>query len=997
MNAERPEGTFAALLRQYRLAAGLTQEALAERARLSERGIADLERGVRRSPRPETVTMLAEALALSATERAAFMAAARRAPAPDRGRARVLSSAPLIAPVAPSDVPLVGRVRELALLERHLAGQGPPVLLLAGEPGIGKSRLLHEAELRAAGQGWRVLHGGCQRHGGQEPYAPLLQAIERQMQRLVSSELRTALQGCAWLVRLLPELADGPIPPLPGWTATVEQERRLMHGAVARFLDNVGGPAGTLLLLDDLQWAGPEAFALLGELVGRGDGARRRVIGTYRDTETTPDSPLSGWLADLARDGLATLRTLQPLAAEEAAHLLDDLMGDAEGAVRERVLGRSGGVPFFLVSCAQALKLDEDDAVPWDVRQSVRQRVVALAEEARAILEMAAVSGRVVPYALLATLAGDSEPAVSAALDAACRLRLLEEEPGAPAYRFSHDLIREVVEGDLGLARRTLLHRRIAEALETGSGEPAAEEVAFHYAQTPEHARAFHWLERAGDRAAAIYSMETALGHYRAARERLVAAGGVAEALAGLDEKVGAALMTLGRYDEARAVLDTAAETYRAAQDLEGVRRTLARIAEAYVNTWANAAGLARLVPLLEELESAQATPGLAALHVGLADLFSWSWMPKEQLESAARAEELARAVGEGRLLAAALERRTEALLKLDRLEEALPVALDACAVAEATGDIEQLWRALDDVARIHSALGDIAAGRPYFERALSAAEQSGSPFAIAVVLTQAGWIAAHYGGDWDRAVALWDRVVAVNRQVGPHGWSVPPALLLGHLTLLRGQREAGLRYLEEGLSLAIPLSGLWAPRWAGWIRAEQEIRDGDPAAARDRLVPLLDRPEAEEGEELQVAHLLPTLALAYLELDEVAQAAERAREAVRRLGAAAAHNSRAYPDERFRLVDALRVQALVLVRQEAVAEARATLEETLSLARGLPYPYGEACVLQAYGTLHVAVGEPQQAQEHLEAALVISRLLGARPNLEQIERQLADLGVPIV
>src|SRR5207302_11453645 len=159
--------------------------------------------------------------------------------------------------------PLVGRGRELALVERHLAGEGAPLLLFAGEPGIGKSRLLREAGRRAASHGLRVLEGGCQRRDGQESFAPLLAAIKRYLSTRTPAELRADLRGCAWLVRLLPELADGPIEPLPAWTVSPDQERRLVFAAVRRFLANVAGPAGTLLVLDDLQWAGADALDLV--------------------------------------------------------------------------------------------------------------------------------------------------------------------------------------------------------------------------------------------------------------------------------------------------------------------------------------------------------------------------------------------------------------------------------------------------------------------------------------------------------------------------------------------------------------------------------------------------------------------------------------------------------------------------------------------------------------------------------------------------------------
>src|SRR5207237_2343845 len=132
------------------------------------------------------------------------------------------------------------------------------------------------------------------------------------------AQARASLQGCAWLVRLLPELAGGSIEPLPTWTLPPEQERRLLFGAVGRYLANVAGPAGTLLVLDDLQWAGPDALDLLATLVRSAVEIPLRVIGAYRDTEVQPHDPLSILLADLAHAGLAARRLLAPLQREEA-------------------------------------------------------------------------------------------------------------------------------------------------------------------------------------------------------------------------------------------------------------------------------------------------------------------------------------------------------------------------------------------------------------------------------------------------------------------------------------------------------------------------------------------------------------------------------------------------------------------------------------------------------------------------------------------------------
>src|SRR5205823_5591830 len=211
----------------------------------------------------------------------------------------------------------------------------------------------------------------------------------------------------------------------------------------------------TLLVLDDLQWAGPDALDLLATLDRSAAEVPLRVIGAYRDTEVQPQDPLSVMLADLAHAGLAARRVLGPLGSEEAEQLLDGLLAgvvDDASALRERVLQRAEGVPFFLVSCAQGLRLSarddgEPDAVPWDVTQSIRQRMAALPDVARELLGVAAVAGRVVEPALLTATAPQPEHDVLAALDTAHHVGLLQAEK--QTYRFAHDVIREVGEDDL--------------------------------------------------------------------------------------------------------------------------------------------------------------------------------------------------------------------------------------------------------------------------------------------------------------------------------------------------------------------------------------------------------------------------------------------------------------------------------------------------------------------------------------------------------------------
>src|SRR5262249_40478006 len=158
------------------------------------------------------------------------------------------------------------------------------------------------------------------------------------------------------------------------------------------------------------------------------------------------------------------------------------------------------------------------------------------------------------------------------------------------------------------------------------------------YAQTEEHTKAAHWLEQAGDRATAGYATAAALGHYTTAREHLAMGGAPPVAVAGLDEKVGGVLLTLGRYAAAVAVLERAVETYQRAGDQDGRWRVLAHIGEAYIGAGTPEQGLARLHPLLEVVETSAPTPGLAALCAALANLFSTTYQHDNHLAAAARA-----------------------------------------------------------------------------------------------------------------------------------------------------------------------------------------------------------------------------------------------------------------------------------------------------------------------------------------------------------------------
>jgi tetratricopeptide (TPR) repeat protein/transcriptional regulator with XRE-family HTH domain len=976
------------------VAAGLTQEALAARAGLSPRGISDLERGARRAPYRETVSLLADALLLTSQERAYFEHASGRwrSPSATASTESARSTSASVSAPDPTAPPLVGRAAEREQLARYLAG-AEPLLLLSGEPGIGKTRLLREAASQARLQGMTVLEGGCYQRNGQEPFAPVLNALANYLAHTARARLRADLQGCAWLMRLLPELGEMGLRPVPApdWTLPPAQERRLMFAAVQRFLANVAGPAGTLLVLDDLQWAGTDAFDLLTSLV-RVEGAQPlRVLGAYRSTEVHAPHPLAVGLADLARDGLVRPVVLGPLAPRDAATLLEHLSGgvlNTSDSLAVRLLDRTGGVPFFLVSCAQALRVgalgvDSErgvaEGIPWNVAQSVRQRVVALSREAQELLSTAAVIGRRSPHALIVKVAaqlGWSQRDIVAALEAACQAGLLTED-GTGAYQFAHDLILEVIVADLSLARRTSLHHEVAEAIKQLPGDPPLEQLAYHYARSDDKPQALYYLEQAGDRAAARYAHAEAESHYQAACDLARELNDRGREGAVL-EKLGTTLMNVARYDEAIAALEEAEHLHRELGDLEGQARALAQLGYAHTRQGTPSAGISRVQPFLESFAAVDlSVRGRATLRFTLATLYNNSGRYAEELVAAEQAVDLARSLADDALVAQAQAVHGMALMLLGRPDEAVPALEEATSVGETVGDLLTLSRAFMHLMGIHVRGGAFAQARVYGERARKYVEQSGDPALTTLVYCNCG-SAAYLAGEWDQARALYQQAAEAIREVRlSHAASAPP-LGLGQLCLAEGKSDEAVRLLHESMAFAQSSNILSVLRPAQAALAERDLLEGRPGAALQRLTPLLDRHPGQE--EAEVTPLLPLVAWAYLEMERDEMAAKVVAQSLTRAFASG---------QPLVVPDALRVQALLALRQRRWSEAKSALDQALVAARTMPYPYTVAKALCVYGLLYQQKEDPERARERFAEALTICRRLGERLYAAQVERAI--------
>ena len=414
--------------------------------------------------------------------------------------------------------PFVGRGHEL---ERLLAAYqltvdgGTGAVLIAGEPGVGKTRLAGEWSRQAFEQGAVVLYGRCDEDLG-APYQPFAEALRSLVPCLGANRLR-GLRGVEALLPLVPGLTDA-LPDLAAPPrADPDTERYALFDAVVALLGIASTSAPVVLILDDLHWAAKPTLLLLRHLLRFGEHARVQILGTYRSTDLDRSHPLAAMLADLHRDGSAHRLQLSGLDEDDVSAYVAEAGYDDEELARA-LASVTGGNPFFLI---EALRHVDESGGRWDpstlpqgVREAVSRRLSRLPAETNKALATAAVVGSRFELTLVESVVGED---LIDAFDEASKAGIVIEEPGG-RYRFNHAIVRQSLLAELASVRRMRLHQRIAVTLET---EPADEELlaelAYHYfecAWAGNAAKAVEYCRRAADQAMARLAYEGAADLY---------------------------------------------------------------------------------------------------------------------------------------------------------------------------------------------------------------------------------------------------------------------------------------------------------------------------------------------------------------------------------------------------------------------------------------------------------------------------------------------------
>ncbi|MBI1815527.1 MAG: AAA family ATPase [Deltaproteobacteria bacterium] len=645
-------------------------------------------------------------------------------------------------------VAMVGREAELAVIAGayQVAKSGQrQIVLLAGEPGIGKTRLASEAARACHADGATVLLGTCDEDFN-PPYQPFVEALRHYVAHAPEAVLSTYVrEHKGELTRLIPELAKR-VPDLPPpQVAEAETERYLLFEAVTGLLSAASQEAPIVLVLDDLQWAGTPELVLLKHVLRSPMPLRLLIVVTYRDSDLTRAHPLTAVLADLRREAGVERVALQGLDEPAVVALMTAAAGhelEQPGLLLAHAIHQeTEGSPFFIGEILR--NMSESGAIfqegerwtykgsvaglgiPEGVKEVIGRRLSRLSEATNKVLSLAAVIGRHFDLALLTLVAEQSEDAILDALDEATRTALVAEVPGsADHFSFSHALIRTTLYEELSASRRARLHRKVGEALEalTGSAPGSRiDELAHHWlsaTQVADMAKAIGYTRQAGDRALANLAFEEAAAHYERALSVLVPHDRAGEELrCDLLLALGDVQRRAGNASY-RETVATAVDVARALGD--GERLALAVLGHArpggfVTNSTIVDEGLLALYEeasaALGEVDSLLRARVLGQLAVELV------WTPERERRHALSREAvaIARRLGDPLGLGQALHLRLFAINDPFTLAERLDLTAELAALASRVGSSELSWLAAYHRAGALLESGDIGGAEQAF------------------------------------------------------------------------------------------------------------------------------------------------------------------------------------------------------------------------------------------------------------------------------------------
>ena len=680
----------------------------------------------------------------------------------------VAAPSPTSAPSLPAGLgryPLVGRTNEAATL--RAAVHPGRFVIVEGEPGVGKTRLVEEVLL--GGGGPPPLMVRCYDNDGDVPYGPLIELL-----RLAAASPATAPHLAAlprWCAveasRLVPELGSPGVKEPEGGRVGPGAEARFLDG-IARVVAAAGMASPGVIVVDDAQWADQASQRVLAHLLHRAGDQGPCVVVTVRTGEVGDTGPLARALADRLRGHGGLAIRLGRLDREAVGELVAGAVdGERVAAMADEVHKDSEGLPFLVVAHLDALAGGSPAAT--EVGNLLHNRLAALSDVAAQVMATASVIGRSFSFDAVRVASGRSEDEVVAAVDELVARGLVEERdtPDGPSYDFTHGRLRQFVYEHTSLARRRLLHHRVAEAL-LAAVRPTADRasvwatVAHHERQAGEDDLAAEHFLRAGHHARALYANADALAHYDAA----LALGH--SAVAELQEAIGDLEMLDGRFVSAVASFERAAARLEHA-DLARIEGKLGGVHQRR-GEWSTAeqhydAALRALGPRASATARSRITADQAITAHRRGDADRARDRARDAVGLAEQSRDSATLTYAGTVagLLAAVRGDTG---------QARDLLTRSCELAETLGDPVALAAAANGLARLERGAGNMSRAEGLLTRALEVCVAIGDRHREAALRDQLALV-LHEAGRAEEAMMQLKLAVAIFADIGVEGGSV--------------------------------------------------------------------------------------------------------------------------------------------------------------------------------------------------------------------------------
>jgi DNA-binding CsgD family transcriptional regulator/tetratricopeptide (TPR) repeat protein len=683
----------------------------------------------------------------------------------------------------------VGRASELAILYQaidHMQASSGQVILISGEAGLGKSRLVAETKAYAAGHDFALFQGRCYQEDISTPYAPLIDLLHPLFAGHAAASFPADTEPVAReLLRLLPDIAPliAEAESVPTWDP--EQKKRRLFTFLSQFLTMQSEYKPLLLVVEDLHWSDDSSLEFLLYLARRSASLPIVLLLTYRN-----DEPLPGlaWLAQFDRERLAYEMTLERLTRDEVDAMIRAIFGlghPVRVEFLDTIYTLTEGNPFFVEEVLKSLIVSGDIyltgqgwnrkpvselRIPRSVQGAVQQRVAQLTPAARRLLHLAAIAGRRFDFALLQELSHHDEPELLRLIKELVAAQLVVGET-SERFAFRHALTREAIYAEMLARERKAHHQMIGDSIERRYADSAGSHVAdlaYHYYKAEDWAKALEYCVRAGERAQALYTPGAVVEHITRA---LHAAGELAlTPPAGVYRLRGRAYELLGDFEPARA-------------DYE-VARQVSRTDEARRTEWATLLDLGKL------------------------------WASRDYAIAGAYFQEglaLARTLDDPSIVAHSLNRLGNWHLNIERPREARQCHTEALRIFQELNNRPGVAETLDLLGMSSYLGGDLIGGTDYYRRAVALFreldDRQGLASSLATLTLRGGGYQTSTmitaSPDLVKATAEGEEAVAIARDIGWRPGEAHALIVLGFCLGAQGQYTRALELVREALTIA--------------------------------------------------------------------------------------------------------------------------------------------------------------------------------------------------